>query len=132
MSTHRFAKQRLFHRNHQGWSADVVVGEGTLLAATADPSVPHVTCTWLAQESNQVGAGTLVVTHVPPGSDPADHEAEAAAVGRRVRAAKGIDDEVLGALKLYEDLRGLFVGQRLQHCADPQTHTQPIVFHIRL
>lgn len=63
-----------------GPTPDVLVGEGTLVDATDHPSVPHVSCRWLAREANSVGAGHLVVTHVPPGSDPATHRAEAAAL----------------------------------------------------
>ncbi|HCB33986.1 MAG TPA: hypothetical protein DEP69_02065 [Acidimicrobiaceae bacterium] len=71
----------------RGWSLtelgpepDLVIGEGTLLEATDDPSIPHISCSLLAKQANDVGARRLVVTHVPPGSDPADHLAEAAAV----------------------------------------------------
>ncbi len=59
---------------------DLVVGEGTLLAATDDPGIPHVSAAWLAADANDVGARQLVVTHVPPGSDPEDHLAEAGEV----------------------------------------------------
>ena len=63
-----------------GEAPDVVVGEGTLVDATDSPLVPHVSCRWLATEANKIGAGRLVVTHVPPGSDRAQHQAEAAEV----------------------------------------------------
>ena len=56
---------------------DLVVGEGTLLAATDDPAIPHLSAAWLAADANDVGARRLVVTHVPPGSKPEDHLAEA-------------------------------------------------------
>lgn len=56
---------------------DLVVGEGTLLKATDDPAIPHVSAAWLAADANDVGARQLVVTHVPPGSKPEDHLAEA-------------------------------------------------------
>ncbi len=62
-----------------GTEPDLVVGEGTFLAANNSIG-PHVTCEWIANEANAVGAKQLVVTHVPPGSDPADHLTEAAAV----------------------------------------------------
>ena len=69
-----------------GWSLsqlgdrpDLIVGEGTFLAANNSVG-PHVTCEWLASQANAVRAKQLVVTHVPPGSDPADHLAEAASV----------------------------------------------------
>ncbi len=61
-----------------GGAPDIVVGEGTLIEATDHPDVPHVTCRWLAEEANAVGAGTLVITHCPPGSDRQVHLAEAA------------------------------------------------------
>lgn len=63
-----------------GRDPGLVVGEGTFLHAEAIPEVSHVSCVWLAEQANQVGAKQLVVTHVPPGSDPAEHLAEAAAV----------------------------------------------------
>jgi ribonuclease BN (tRNA processing enzyme) len=63
-----------------GASPDIVVGEGTLVDATDRPGVPHVTCRHLAADANGVGAGRLVVTHVPPGSDPEVHRHEAAEV----------------------------------------------------
>ena len=63
-------------------SPDLVVGEGTLLHATDRPEIPHVSAAWLAADANDAGARQLVVTHVPPGSDPADHLAEADEVFR--------------------------------------------------
>lgn len=63
-----------------GTTVDLVVGEGTLLDATDHPDIPHVSCRWLAHQANAVEARRLVVTHVPPGSDPADHLAEAGEV----------------------------------------------------
>ncbi len=62
-----------------GPEPDLVVGEGTFLASNGSEG-PHVTCEWLATQANEVGAKQLVVTHVPPGSDPADHLTEAAMV----------------------------------------------------
>ncbi len=69
----------------RGWSLaelgdgpDIVVGEGTLVDATDDPEVPHISCRWLANDANAVGAGTLVITHCPPGSDREVHRDEAA------------------------------------------------------
>lgn len=71
----------------RGWSLarlgqepDIVVGEGTLIDATDNPAIPHISCTHLAADANKVGAKCLVVTHVPPGSDPAQHLDEAASV----------------------------------------------------
>jgi len=61
-------------------SPDLVVGEGTLLHATDNPEIPHVSAAWLAADANDVGARQLVVTHVPPGSDPQDHLTEAGEV----------------------------------------------------
>tara|TARA_B100001758_G_scaffold48492_1_gene39144 strand:- start:1288 stop:1821 length:534 start_codon:yes stop_codon:yes gene_type:complete len=70
-----------------GWSMsdlgaepDIVIGEGTLLDANAHVSIPHISCSHLANEANKVRAKHLVVTHVPPGSDPAQHLDEAATV----------------------------------------------------
>ena len=70
-----------------GWSMselgaepDIVIGEGPLLDANAHVSIPHISCSHLANEANNVRAKHLVVTHVPPGSDPAQHLDEAAAV----------------------------------------------------
>lgn len=63
-----------------GDSPDLVLGEGTLLDATDDPTIPHISCSLLAKQANDVGARHLVVTHVPPGSEPQNHLAEAAAV----------------------------------------------------
>ena len=67
-----------------GWSLDafdgapdIVVGEGTLLDDGQGAGVPHVSCRWLAEQATAVNAGTLVVTHVPPGADPPAHLAEA-------------------------------------------------------
>ncbi len=62
-----------------GPEPDLVIGEGTFLAANNSVG-PHVTCEWIANEANAVSAKQLVITHVPPGSDPADHLTEAAAV----------------------------------------------------
>tara|TARA_Y100000590_G_scaffold369306_1_gene430465 strand:- start:2022 stop:2771 length:750 start_codon:yes stop_codon:yes gene_type:complete len=63
-----------------GSEPDIVVGEGTLLEINDDASIPHISCAHLAQEANKAGAKRLVVTHVPPGSDPSQHLEEAAAV----------------------------------------------------
>jgi len=63
-----------------GEGVDLVVGEGTLLDATDHPDIPHVSCRWLAHEATAIQARHLVVTHVPPGSDPAHHLAEAGEV----------------------------------------------------
>jgi len=63
-----------------GFDANIVLGEGTLLDGTADPAIPHISCRHLAAEANQAGAKQLIVTHVPPGSDPSKHLEEASAV----------------------------------------------------
>lgn len=77
----------------RGWSLsalgtdiDLVVGEGTLLDRTDSPHVPHISCSLLATQANEVRAKQLVVTHVPPGSDPDDHLNEAAALFRGTTA----------------------------------------------
>ena len=71
----------------RGWSLaelgqepDIVLGEGTLIEATDNPAIPHISCAHLAADANNVGAKRLVVTHVPPGSDPLKHLDEAAAI----------------------------------------------------
>ena len=71
----------------RGWSLarlghepDIVLGEGTLIGATDNPAIPHISCAHLAADANKVGAKRLVVTHVPPGSDPSKHLEEAASV----------------------------------------------------
>lgn len=81
----------------RGWSLsalgtdiDLVVGEGTLLDATDDPNVPHISCSLLATQANEVRAKQLVVTHVPPGSDPANHLTEAAALFRGTTAVASV------------------------------------------
>jgi len=63
-----------------GFGANIVLGEGTLLDQNADSSIPHISCGHLASEANEAKAHRLIVTHVPPGSDPAKHLEEAAAV----------------------------------------------------
>ena len=63
-----------------GFDANIVLGEGTLLDGTADPAIPHISCRHLATEANEAGAKQLIVTHVPPGSDPSRHLEEASAV----------------------------------------------------
>ena len=63
-----------------GFDANIVIGEGTLLDGTADPAIPHISCRHLALEANEAGARQLIVTHVPPGSDPSKHLEEASAV----------------------------------------------------
>ncbi|SUZ61029.1 uncharacterized protein METZ01_LOCUS13883 [marine metagenome] len=63
-----------------GHGPDIVLGEGTLTDATDSPSIPHISCAHLAADANKVGAKRLVVTHVPPGSDPLKHLDEAAAM----------------------------------------------------
>ena len=80
-----------------GWSLaalgpdpDLVVGEGTLLETDFTEGVPHITCSDLGRDAASVGAGHLVVTHVPPGGDPDVHRAEAArSFGGPVSAAHG-------------------------------------------
>jgi len=63
-----------------GFGADIVLGEGTLLNHNADSNIPHISCGHLAAEANEARAQQLIVTHVPPGSDPSKHLEEAAAV----------------------------------------------------
>ena len=63
-----------------GLGANIILGEGTLLEHNADSTVPHISCKHLASEANSARAEQLVVTHVPPGSDPLKHLEEAAAV----------------------------------------------------
>ena len=74
-----------------GTEPDLVVGEGTLLNANAHISIPHISCSHLANEANSVRAKHLVVTHVPPGSNPSQHLDEAAAIfeGKVELAATG-------------------------------------------
>lgn len=73
-----------------GDSPDLVVGEGTLLASNANDGSPHLTCWWLGNDARAVGAGHLVVTHVPPGGDVEAHRLEAAeAFGGLTSAAVG-------------------------------------------
>ena len=63
-----------------GLGANIVLGEGTLLDDNADPNIPHISCRHLAVEANEAQARRLIVTHVPPGSDPSKHLEEAATV----------------------------------------------------
>lgn len=77
-----------WHLTELGTDIDLVVCESSLPEREPWPTVAHLTPVEAARRAVDAGAGRLVLTHFPPGSDPEHHRREAEAVfGRPVDIA---------------------------------------------
>jgi ribonuclease BN (tRNA processing enzyme) len=77
-----------WHPNELGPKPDVILGEGTMLAGSEDMGIPHLSARQLGERAREVGAGRVVLTHVPPSGEPEANQAEATeAFGRQVELA---------------------------------------------
>ncbi len=59
--------------------ADLLMGEATVLDADWQPDTPHMSAAQIAAAAERSGVGTLVITHLAPGSDSSLFVAEAEA-----------------------------------------------------
>jgi ribonuclease BN (tRNA processing enzyme) len=77
-----------WHPAELGSTPDMILGEGTILAASENSGIPHLSARQLGERAREVGAGRVVLTHVPPSGDPEANQAEATeAFGRQVELA---------------------------------------------